>query len=146
MISVAMAILVLVSTLSVSIGKHYCGDHLVDMAIFSEAKDCGMEMSDKNLESSVAGPVIKKKTCCTDVVDLFEGQDELSLEKTHDLKTDQKVFILSFVSILSGLNLLEQPKDPPFEHYSPPTYVKDIQVLNEVFLIWFSIIIISELP
>ena len=43
LISMAMAVLVLISTLSVSIEKHYCGDHLVDVAIFAEAEKCGME-------------------------------------------------------------------------------------------------------
>ena len=74
LISMAMAVLVLISTLSVSIEKHYCGDHLVDVAIFSEAESCGMEMTDMDLSTSEDGPSISKKTCCTDVVNLLEGQ------------------------------------------------------------------------
>ena len=134
-ISVAMAMLVFISTLSVSIEKHYCGEHLVDVAIFTEAESCGMEVSDKLIETSDEGKIIKKNMCCTDVVDLIEGQDELSLEQTIDLNTYQKVFIFSFAYAFSGSETLELQNETPFEHYTPPIVVKDIQVLNEAFLI-----------
>ena len=62
-ISVAMALLVLISTLSVSIEKHYCGDHLVDIAFFAEAEKCGMEASDEDKD-------LMAQSCCKDVVDL----------------------------------------------------------------------------
>jgi len=127
-ISVAMALLVLISTLSLSIEKHYCGDHLVDVAFFTDVQKCGMEAADTDT-------VLTKNSCCKDVVDLLEGQDELSLEKTKNLNTNQKAFIMSFASVFSGLNLLEPQKKKQFEHYSPPKVVQDIQVLNEVFLI-----------
>jgi hypothetical protein len=127
-ISVAMALLVLISTLSVSIEKHYCGDHLVDVAFFTEAQKCGMEASDTDT-------LLTKNSCCKDVIDLLEGQDELNSEKTKDLNTNQKVFIMSFASVFSGLNLLEPQINAQFEHYSPPKVVQDIQILNEVFLI-----------
>lgn len=133
--SVAMAIVVLFSTLSVSIGKHYCGDHLVDVALYSEAENCGMEMDDMTLDSHNEGHIVSKKMCCTDTVDLFEGQDELSVEKTQVLEAYQKAFILSFAVVFSGLNVLDTQKDPASDHYSPPTYTRDIQVLNQVFLI-----------
>lgn len=127
-VTVAVAILVLISTLSIRIEKHYCGDHLVDVALFSEAEKCGMESSDD-------GTTNMAKNCCKDVVDLVEGQDELSLEKTEFLTSSQKVFILSFACVFGGLQLPESLDDPPFEHYTPPEVVQDIQVLNEVFLI-----------
>ena len=111
----------------------------MDIAFFAEAEKCGMEASDEVKD-------LMAQSCCKDVVDLVEGQDELSLEKTQVLKADQKIFILSFATVFSGLNFPEPEKHIPFEHYSPPNYVRDIQVLNEVFLIWFSIIIINELP
>jgi len=126
--SVALALLVLFSTLSVSIEKHYCGDHLVDVALFSDAKKCGMTSGDDG-ESSMA------ENCCKDVVDLIEGQDELNLEKTELLTSAQKVFIFSFAYVFSGLSIPEPLDDPPFQHYSPPEVIQDIQVLNEVFVI-----------
>ena len=35
-----------------------------------------------DLSSSHDSSIISKKTCCTDSVNLFEGQDELSIENT----------------------------------------------------------------
>ena len=130
-----MALLVIISTLSVSIGKHYCGDHLVDIAIFSDAEKCGMEVVDEGLESSAEDSVIMAESCCKDVIDLYEGQDELSLEKTKELNTNQKVFILSFAYVFSGLNTLDSQHNTPFKFDPLPKYTRDIQVLNQVFLI-----------
>lgn len=123
-----MALLVLISTLSVSIEKHYCGDHLVDVALFSGAEKCGMESSESETTDMA-------QNCCKDVVDLVEGQDELSLEKVELLSSSQKVFILSFAYAFSELHLPESLDDPPFKHYTPPEIVQDIQVLNDVFVI-----------
>ncbi len=134
-VSVAMALLVFISTLSVSIEKHYCGDHLVDVGIFSDAEDCGMETSDIVLSKATEGTVLTKKSCCKDVIDLHEGQDELSVEITKELNTNQKVFILSMAYVFSGLDFLEPKNNIPFQHYIPPTYSRDFQALNQVFLI-----------
>ena len=125
-----MALLVLISTLSISIEKHYCGEHLVDIALFSEAENCGMESSqDKDGESLMAS------SCCKDVVDLIEGQDELSLEKSEQITHSQKVFLVSYAIVFGGILSPEAATDPPFRNYNPPEVIPDIQVLNEVFLI-----------
>ena len=145
LISVAMALLVLISTLSISIEKHYCGEHLVDVAIFTEAEKCGMEAADMPMETSDKDSLAMKKSCCKDVVNLHEGQDKLNVEKTKELNQNQKVFIFSFAYTFSGLFELEPQHHSPYEYYSPPNVVEDIQVLNEVFLIWFEPII-STMP
>ena len=128
LLSVAMALLVFISTLSISIEKHYCGDHLVDVSIFADVQKCGMEEADQ-------GAILMTQSCCKDVINFVEGQDELSLEKTKELSSHQKVFVFSFAYTFSGLFEFEPQNHSPFEHYSPPNYVEDIQVLNEVFLI-----------
>lgn len=133
--SVAMALLVLVSTLSVSIEKHYCGEHLVDVAIFAEVDKCGMEADGMDMNTSDEENMLMAKSCCKDVVDLYEGQDELSIEKTKELSNSQKVFVLAFTAVFGGLDSFEFQNPAPFEHYSPPPVDKDIQVLNQVFLI-----------
>ena len=42
--AILMAVVVLFSTMSFTISEHYCGDKLVDSALFSKAEFCGMEM------------------------------------------------------------------------------------------------------
>ena len=51
-----MAIVVLFSTMSFTVDMHYCGDNLVETAIFHKAKGCGMEMENPSTEGcSVTG-------------------------------------------------------------------------------------------
>lgn len=133
--SVALALLVLVSTLSVSIEKHYCGDHLVDLALFVGAEKCGMEATDMEMPSSEEEQALLAKSCCKDVVNLHEGQDELSLEKTLDLDDSQKIFLISFASVFGHLNVDHREADSFDKPIPPPKTVRDIQVLHQVFLI-----------
>ena len=70
-----MALLVLFSTVSFTVEKHFCGDTLVDVSVFSEAQKCGME----------AMEILQKKTCCKDEIDIVKGQDELKVSSFDDL-------------------------------------------------------------
>jgi hypothetical protein len=128
-IAVALSLLVLFSTLSVTIKKHFCGDTLVDVAIFTQAKKCGMEMQDMDK------PEIVKKSCCKDEIDIIKGQDELKTNSFDDLSSIQKqilfAYSFSYINLFEGL-----PKQTiPNRDYSPPKIVKDIHVLDETYLI-----------
>lgn len=109
----------------------------MDVAIFAQADDCGMQAEDMDVKTSGEEAVSMSESCCKNVLDIYEGQDELSLEKTKELNTNQKVFVMAFAAVFSGSNLLELQNPAPFEHYSPPILDKDIQVLHEVYIIWF---------
>lgn len=128
-VSPLMALLVLFSTMSFTVDMHYCGGHLVDKAIFSEVKKCGMEMDSKTAEETV-----NKASCCEDISITVEGQEELKLSfDKHELQTLQFALLFSY----SYLNLFEplSEKHIPFDHYSPPRLVVDIHLLNETYLI-----------
>ena len=109
-----MSLLVFISTLSISIEKHYCGEHLVDVAIFAASEKCGMEADDMGLAASDQDSLLMQNSCCTDVVDLVEGQDELSVEKIKELSSHQKMFVFSFAYTFSGLFELEPQQHGPF--------------------------------
>ena len=129
-LSIAMAFVVLLSTLSFTISKHYCGDTLVDTSLFSKAKSCGMQMQN----SSNKDCSIIKKNCCSEEQQLIEGQDNLKLDFTKfDLQ--QKIFVSTFV--YTYINLFEgiTKESIHFKDYSPPLIVKDIHTLDEVYLI-----------
>ena len=124
-----LALLMLVSTMSFTIERHYCGDILVDIALFSQVQKCGMESTEIEM------PTIAKKMCCKDTIDLLQGQDELNLITFNNLDFDQQVFITtyaySYVSLFQNL-----PKQIiPHKDYSPPNLISDIQVLDQVFII-----------
>ena len=123
--SFVLAFLVLFSTVSFTVEKHFCGDILVDVAIFTDSDKCAME----------AQEILMKKTCCKDEVDVVKGQDELKTSASEDLGFEQQQFIATFT--YSYLNLFESLDKQiiPHKDYSPPNLVTDIQVLDQVFII-----------
>jgi hypothetical protein len=119
-----MALMVLSSTFSFAIEKHYCGDFLIDSSIFTELKKCNMDKEKTN-----------PKPCCKDTLDLVQGQDELQ-KVTYDqldFKIDLKC-LTAFISSVNYVTYISKPKIP-FFYYHPPDLVMDIQLLDEVFLI-----------
>ena len=129
--AIFMAGVVLLSTLSFTISTHYCGDILVDTALFSKAKSCGMEMQKT---SPIKGCSLQKTNCCNNVIKHIEGQNELEFNSPQ-FNFKQQFFLVSFAN--TYLNLFEELEKNviPFKDYPPPFLVKDIQLLDEVFLI-----------
>lgn len=127
-----MALVVMFSTMSFTINSHFCGDTLVSTSYFSEAKTCGME---KSQDTNTKECSIAKKNCCKDVTQLIEGQDDLKKSTFDSLSYDQQLFVATFY--YSYINLFEglHNKVIPFKDYAPPLVVKDIHVLDEVYLI-----------
>lgn len=129
--AVLMAFVVMFSTMSFSMHQHFCGDTLVDTAIFSEAQSCGMEME---TTTSRNGCSVEKKNCCSDEVKRIDGQNELKTQNLQ-LGLSQQVFLVSFVysytSIFEGI--LEDNRT--YRKYKPPLIARDFQVLHSVFLI-----------
>ncbi len=127
--SVTMSCLVLFSTLSFTVEKHYCGNHLVDVAIFTKAENCGMD------PEAFPTANFEKKHCCKDEIQVVKGQDKLKKSSFEDLQLEQQLFLSAF--ICSFLNLYEGLPEQviPHKNYSPPNLVADIHVLDQVFLI-----------
>lgn len=125
-----MAFVVLFSTMSFSLNMHYCGDTLVETAIFNKAKGCGMEMEKPAKE----GCTISKKNCCNDKQVLVDGQNELQIQ-FDTISLEQQVFIASFV--YSYMNLFQglDSNISSYEAYEPPLVSKEIFKLDETYLI-----------
>lgn len=130
--SVLMALVVVFSIMSFTINSHFCGDTLVSTSYFSEAKTCGMEMKQ---DTNIKKCSISKKNCCKDVIQLIEGLDNLKKSEFDSLSYDQQLFLTTF--FYTCINLFEGLHNNviPFKGYAPPLVVKDIQVLDEVYLI-----------
>ena len=125
-----MAFVVLLSTMSFTIDMHFCGDTLVDTAVFKKASDCGMKM---NMTSSSDCSKMKKN-CCTEKQISVDGQDELNLAM-HQLSLEQQQFIIC--SIYSYLSLFEAENENIFTdlEYKPPLIVRQVYKLDESYLI-----------
>ncbi|OUR97625.1 hypothetical protein A9Q86_15535 [Flavobacteriales bacterium 33_180_T64] len=128
--SFLMAFVVLFSTMSFTIDMHYCGDTLVDTAIFNKVKTCGMEME----KPSSKGCSITKKNCCNDKQMVVDSQDELKLS-VDTFSFEQQQFITSFV--YAYINLFENIEEEinSYRDYSPPLVVREIYKLDETYLI-----------
>jgi len=126
-----MAFVVLFSTMSFTYSEHYCGDFLVDTALFSKAESCGMEIEKTSPNKDCS---IKKDNCCEDIVKQIEGQSNLKIDFSK-LTFEQQKIVVAYT--YSYLNLFESvdTKINAFEDYSPPLVDKDISVLYQVFRI-----------
>jgi hypothetical protein len=130
-LSVALASLVFVTTMSFTVNMHYCGDSLVDFALFHNAQSCGME-NQSSQKSCEAG--FSEKSCCSDAQIVNDGQDDLKTSYTN-LSFEHQAFVATFfytyINLFDGLD----KNFIPFKNYASPLLVTNIQVLNQVFLI-----------
>ncbi|MCB0474391.1 MAG: hypothetical protein KDC69_01880 [Flavobacteriaceae bacterium] len=126
-----MAIMVLLSTFSFMVDMHYCGDNLVDVAIFSKAETCGMEAQTTTTTSDCN---MTKKNCCHEEQLLVKGQHELN-NNVQKLPFSEQVFLtaffVSYVELFEGL----EEQVIPYRNYKPPLIISDLRVLHQVFRI-----------
>ena len=130
-LAVLMTFVVLFSTTSFAITKHFCGDTLIDTAVFNKAETCGMEM---DLASTVEGCSVIKENCCNDQQILIDGQDEVQIQ-FDNISFEQQTFIASF--IYTYINLFEglDKNVSSFEEYKPPIVINQIFKIDESYLI-----------
>jgi len=128
--SLLMAFVVLFSTMSFTVNMHYCGDTLVETAIFHKAEGCGMEMD----KPSTEGCEITKKNCCDDKQLVVDGQDELQLQ-LDKMSFEQQVFFASFV--YTYINLFEGLDNnvSSYEEYEQPLVIRQLYKIDETYLI-----------
>ena len=120
-VSSLMALLVLASTVSWTVDKHICMGRVMDIFLFSHADDCGMDMD-------------MEKSCCDDESFTVQGQDDLKISfENFDL--DQQIFLVSFVQTYFHLFEIDSEEPSTFSEYNPPPLIRDVQVLDQTFLI-----------
>ncbi|WP_229418425.1 HYC_CC_PP family protein [Flagellimonas chongwuensis] len=120
-LSSLMALLVLASTVSWTVDKHICMGRVMDISLFSHAEGCGMDME-------------MEKSCCDDESFTVQGQDDLKISfEKFDL--DQQVFLVSFVQTYFQLFDFDAEEPSIFSEYNPPPLIRDVQVLDQTFLI-----------
>ncbi len=129
-VSILMAFLVVFSTVSFTIEKHFCGDTLIDVSVFSSAKTCS---SSGNLD--VTMPSFQDNSCCKDTVHFVAGIDEITVTPFDNLEHVQQVFLVSYAYAFLGLYQSLPKPIIPHKNYSPPNLVADIQLCNQVFII-----------
>jgi len=128
--SILMAFVVLFSTMSFTINMHYCGDTLVETAMFQKAKGCGMEMQKPSTEACA----FAKKNCCKNEQLVLEGQDKLQ-SQIDVISLEHQIFIASFVCTYHNLFSGFDRNISPYEVYKPPLVIRPLYKLDETYLI-----------
>lgn len=125
--SFALAFLVLFSTFSFTVEKHFCGEFLMDVSFTGDAKDCGMDM-EKVTKTN-------KKNCCKDEIHQIKGQDELQQFSLADFNFEKQQFVAAFAASYQWLFVEKTIKNSFYKDFSPPDISKDYQVLFQTFII-----------
>lgn len=132
-ISISMALVVLFTTTSFSVDMHYCGDHLMDFSLSGDVERCMMQPQISHEMANCAMMEIKMD-CCSDVELSVTGQDDLQIS-FDQLSFEKQLFITSFVYTYSCLFESRHQEKLRFKDYSPPPLIRDVQVLDQTFLI-----------
>lgn len=129
-----MALLVLFSTLSFNVNKHYCAGEIASVSYFLHSDGCGMEEEETFCDQDLESDHVEKKSCCSTETDFVNGSDFLQKE----IKTP------SYISSFELFNFpLEEytftegkfKEKPQLKLYSPPLLKIDKVVLYETYLI-----------
>ena len=86
--SFTVALLVLFSTFSFTVEKHYCGDFLVDVSFTGNLEVCNTDIASNNS--------VRIKKCCKDEIQKIEGQDELQQIQIEKFNFSKEQFLVSF--------------------------------------------------
>lgn len=129
--STVLASIVLFSTFSFTVDKHYCGDYLVNTSIFSKAKGCGMKMQ-KSISVDRCETI--KKDCCKNESTYVEGNDA-EQQAIYQQVVEQLFFVAAFAEVFTNLFNEKVCDNFAVHYYIPPLIQKDIRVLFENFRI-----------
>lgn len=127
-----LALLVLTSTLSFTVSKHYCMGEVVSMSFFGKTESCTMSVEEDNCNATLEA--IKKDNCCFDTSEIVKSNN-LQLNKEVELSSNSLKIVATFIISYSRIFEDKQLENIPFNGYSPPIITYDLQVLHDTFLI-----------
>jgi hypothetical protein len=125
--SFLLAFLVLFSTFSFTVEKHYCGDQLIDVSFTGQAEGCAM-----NLDAVAS---TKKKNCCKDEIHQIDGQDLLQFNKTEKISFNKQQLITVFLVFNADLFIKNESENNYNKEFSSPDIRLEYQILYQTFLI-----------
>ncbi len=130
--SFLLAFVVLYSTTTITLHKHYCNKKLVETSIYKENEGCKKLIKAKKKTCCD----LFKRDCCDDEQLVFEGIDQLQFEKySHEFASLYQIDLPQlYVSDNSTVEYLRNIK-PSYFSYRPPPLIQPIYRLGEVYLI-----------
>jgi len=129
-VSVCMAIIVLMSTMSFTVNVRYCDENIVATTLNSNDDPCSTEDL-KALEDCC----IPKKDCCQDAEIVFEGYEELRIQISKELKIQKLDPQALLVDAFYPFYEVTFSNNVHYPSYIPPIIIRDRQLIHQVFLI-----------
>lgn len=130
-IALFMTTILLVSTSSFSVYKHFCDDNLVEISRYTQTDEC----CDVEIKHKIISTLnFSEKDCCKSET---EVNTQLTFENVKPLKLNknQLIFITSFYdSFIDKLEGFTAKKDY-YNNFSPPLIVCNKQIQFQTFLI-----------
>ena len=136
-VSVFLALVVLFTSFSFTISSHYCGDILVDSAVFTEAEDCGMMDEHKdNCNTKTMDELCFESDSmhCKNVNKSFEG-NTIEQQAFEIAKLQKVYFAVAFIASYDLLFTDDTSSTITYHHYNPPLVTNDLTILFENFRI-----------
>ena len=123
--------LLLFSTISFTVEKHFCGGLIYSESLLGKAEKCVMEAECCLAENENTS--FSKKSCCKDEIHLINGS---IFEKESPIKLFYKQNYLSlFVLIDAALFSQKENRSTHFKNYFPPPNTHNFNILYQVFRI-----------
>lgn len=125
--TIALAFLVLLSTVSFAVEKHFCCGELVSVSLYPEDFSCGESAFFKTNN-------VSKNSCCTGFLEAVKGQDRLTVASDKKEKVVTQ-YVVASAPYLSPSATIVLQKKTRFTKYVPPLLVYDVQIAHQVFRI-----------
>lgn len=131
-ISIALSVLLLLSSTGITYAKHFCGDHevLSEITLGEKHLSCGMKM-----EATACGDEKQEDhNCCKNKYEKVNTDDHFA-KASFDVQLDVP-FIASFITVFVMQQVpFTSQTQITYTDYHPPPLDKDIPVLYQVFTI-----------
>jgi hypothetical protein len=130
--TMSIALLVLFSSLSFGVSKHYCAGEVSNVSYFLSVDGCVMEKNISSCDTSESEG-FNKKSCCETKYQFIDGNDFLQKDIVSfiTLEFDNVLFLYQEISSID-IELVSENKNI---YYSPPILLTDRTVLFETYLI-----------
>lgn len=128
-----LSFLLLFSTLTLHLKMHFCGDHLVDIALGNKAATCAMEPLQKELSGTC---FMSAMNCCSDLDLYLRGQEDFQNGILTAAPIPVYTIILS-APTLQGCMLFRAAPERKlgFNAHSPPPLIQKTHIIYGVFII-----------
>lgn len=133
LISIALTLILLISNVGFTMATHFCGGEAVKSELMLGQKQLGCDMPDMERHGeSDSTTRFDAKGCCDNHYQALTIEDDYSLKLVKTLNFD---FAIAFVHVFLKSDIPAEFEKQQYAHYSPPLLLRDLPVLNQVFLI-----------